>query len=65
MELNDEVKVTLTKTGADFLNKSLLVEEYKEGDAYACILWLLFYKFKGILGWGQPLPFTNIELLNE
>lgn len=65
MELNDNVKVTLTKTGADLLNKHLLVEEYKEGDTYVCQLWLIFYKFKETIGWGQPIPFTNIEIVNE
>lgn len=65
MELNDTVKVTLTKTGADLLNKVLLVEEYKEGDTYVGQLWLMFYKFKETIGWGQLIPFTNIELINE
>lgn len=65
MELIDEVKVTLTKTGADLLNKHFLVEEYKEGDTYVGQLWLMFYRFKETIGWGQHLPFTNIELLNE
>lgn len=65
MELNDKVKVTLTKTGADLLNKVLLVEEHKEGDTYVNQLWLIFYTFKKTIGWGQHLPFTNIELLNE
>lgn len=45
MELNDIVKVTLTKEGADLLNKVRLVEGYKEGDIYMCQLWLLYYKF--------------------
>lgn len=65
MELNDTVKVTLTKEGADLLNEVLLVEEYKEGDTYIGQLWRMFYNFKETIGWGQSIPFTNIEIVNE
>lgn len=65
MELNDMVKVTLTKEGADILNELFLVEGYKEGDTYTGELWFMFHRFKETIGWGQPMPFTNIEIVNE
>lgn len=63
MELNDNVKVTLTKEGAEWL-KSYKCDK-KEGDVLQLPFWMLIRIFSARIGWGRPEPFTNIELLNE
>lgn len=71
MELNNMVEVTLTKKGADIINKinrdtlayfpSLeLRTNYKEGDKYEEQLYEMFYKFGVHCCPGSDLVFTNL-----
>lgn len=60
MELNDTVKVTLTKEGAEWLKAQK--KDSKEGDVVKLPFWLLIRIFSSQIGWGRPQPFTNFEL---
>lgn len=63
MELNDTVKVSLTKEGAEWLKAHKA--NSKEGDVVKLPLWMLIRIFSSRIGWGRPEPFTNIEIVNE
>lgn len=63
MELNDTVKVTLTKEGAEWLRGQK--GDNKEGDIIILTFGLLIRIFSSQIGWGKPVPFTNIEIVNE
>ena len=71
MELNDVVEVTLTKKGADIINKinrntlayfpSLKIRtDYKEGDRYREQLYEIFYKLGVHCCPVSDLLFTNL-----
>lgn len=75
MELEDYVKVTLTKRGADYLNrfnekknlkkhawiKHKLKVDYKAGETYNSVLSDILYIFSGDIGDGGEVPFTNLR----
>lgn len=71
MELNDTVEVTLTKDGANIINKEnkdhlvyfpslKLRTDYKEGDKYKTELHDLFYKFGVHCCPGNDPAFINL-----
>jgi len=73
MNLNDTVTVTLTKRGAEILNKDarrlnlvfrkiLNKHDYKEGDDYTRSLWMMFEEFGKHCSAGGEAVFTNLRL---
>lgn len=73
MELNDQVTIVLTETGAKILNKHNIKMQqlsptlnldvvYKAGDVYRDQLWSLFNVFKEACCIGGTVIFTNLEL---
>lgn len=76
MELNDQVTIVLTETGAKILNKyNVKMQQlsptlnldivYKAGDVYRDQLWSLFNVFKEDCCIGGTVIFTNLELSNS
>lgn len=72
MELNNIVTVTLTKRGADILNRKAMRlnrvfkimlnrEDYKEGDDYTGSLWMMFECFGQACLAGSEAVFTNLR----
>lgn len=72
MDLNDTVTVTLTKRGAEILNRKarklnlafriiLNKHDYKEGDDYTGSLWMMFEEFGGYCSAGSEAVFTNLR----
>lgn len=72
MDLNDTVTVTLTKRGAEILNKDarrlnlvfrkiLNKHDYKEGDNYKGSLWMMFEKFGEYCSAGSEAVFKNLR----
>lgn len=73
MELNDQVKITLTKYGSSVLNEdnkqwkkrypnvfSSEKVDYKEGDVYENQLWCILGRFPDSFQAGHELPFTDL-----
>lgn len=74
MDLNDQARVVLTKTGADIINKGsrrmneiyshagiTWKDDYKEGDVYIGTLWDILGRFKTCYEAGHDAPFTKLE----
>lgn len=72
MDLNDTVTVTLTRRGAEILNKearrlnsifkiNINRDDFKEGDNYKGSLWMMFEKFGGYCSAGSEAVFTNLR----
>ena len=72
MELNDMVRITLTKKGAEILNNSAnelnrafpavkFKANFRSGDIYEAILWKVFEEFGGYCSAGANIVFTNLE----
>lgn len=73
INLNDTVTVTLTKRGAEILNRKarklnlafriiLNKHDYKEGDEYKGSLWMMFEEFGAACSAGGEAVFTNLRL---
>ena len=72
MELNDTVIVTLTKRGAEILNRKAMRlnrvfkimlnrDDYKDGDDYKGSLWMIFEEFGKHCSAGSEAVFTNLR----
>lgn len=72
INLNENVKVVLTKRGAEILNEreeqcANIIPNYRkklhnEGDVYRTQLWGLFEKFGSEIHIGMNIPFEKITL---
>ncbi len=73
MELNDQVKVTLTAHGSSILNEDNKLwreryptvfcsakTDYKEGDVYENQLWEVLGRFTDCFQAGHQIPFTDL-----
>lgn len=78
MELNDQVKVTLTAYGASVLNEdnkqwkerypkafSSEKTDYKEGDIYENQLWCILGRFTDSFQAGRQIPFTDLAKVEK
>lgn len=77
MDLNDQARVVLTKSGADIINKKnrslngiysqagiTWKDDYKEGDVYIGTLWEILGRFKTCYEAGHDAPFTQLEKID-